>query len=80
MVFYMLCENLWHKNWFFFLLIQDGVTLTIASFSQLANGFPDVDQPDLTKPSKAEKLLGNGSGGMSNLVEGFLNLQVFLHK
>ncbi|KAL0918885.1 hypothetical protein M5K25_010932 [Dendrobium thyrsiflorum] len=41
--------------------LKDGVTLTIASFSQLANGSADVDQQDLTKPSKAEKLLGNGS-------------------
>ncbi|KAG0480820.1 hypothetical protein HPP92_011678 [Vanilla planifolia] len=38
---------------------KDGITLTIASFSQLANNSP-MDQRDLTKSSKAEKLLGDG--------------------
>ncbi|XP_020598855.1 3beta-hydroxysteroid-dehydrogenase/decarboxylase-like isoform X2 [Phalaenopsis equestris] len=39
--------------------LEDGVTLTIASFSQLANGITDVNWHDLTKPSNAENLLGN---------------------
>lgn len=41
--------------------LEDGISLTIASFSQLANCSPSVDQLDLSKPSKAEKLLGNQS-------------------
>ncbi|KAG0480840.1 hypothetical protein HPP92_011698 [Vanilla planifolia] len=39
--------------------LEDGITLTIASFSQLANNSP-MYQRDLTKSSKAEKLLGDG--------------------
>ncbi|KAK8960724.1 3beta-hydroxysteroid-dehydrogenase/decarboxylase isoform 3 [Platanthera guangdongensis] len=41
--------------------LEDGISLTIASFSQLANCSPSVDHLDLSKPSKAEKLLGNQS-------------------
>ncbi|KAK8946596.1 3beta-hydroxysteroid-dehydrogenase/decarboxylase isoform 3 [Platanthera zijinensis] len=41
--------------------LEDGISLTIESFSQLANCSPSVDHLDLSKPSKAEKLLGNQS-------------------
>ncbi|XP_068661851.1 3beta-hydroxysteroid-dehydrogenase/decarboxylase isoform X2 [Aristolochia californica] len=40
--------------------LEEGVALTIESFSQLAEDSPYLKSQDLSQPSKAEKLLGNG--------------------
>ncbi|ONK72407.1 uncharacterized protein A4U43_C04F19100 [Asparagus officinalis] len=40
--------------------LEDGISVTVESFSQLANGLPYLRQKDFSQPSKAELLLGSG--------------------
>jgi len=45
--------------------MQDGISATVESFSQLANGLAYLRQQDFSKASKAELLLGSGKGGIN---------------
>lgn len=40
--------------------LEDGISVTVESFSQLSNGLPCLSLRDFSKPSKAESFLGSG--------------------
>lgn len=46
--------------------MQDGIALTVKSFSHLAKDLPSTRLGDLIEQSKVEELLGGGQGKQSN--------------